>query len=67
MKKTIILMLFVLGIALCPKAVVFAEDVPEDEVPELFDSTTVQAMVWDTGTVNLDDEPDPDPEPEPSE
>jgi len=64
MKKTIIiLMLFALGITLCPQSVVFAEDTPGDEVPELFDSAAVQTMVWDTGTINLDEEPESEPEP----
>ena len=63
MKKTMaILMLFVLGLILCPAGQVFAEDAPEEEVPELFDSTA-QAAVFDMAAVNLDEEPAPEPEP----
>ncbi len=64
MKKTLILlMLFVMGIALCPRGVVFAEDIPEEDTPELFDSAT-QVTAFDIGAVNLDEEPEPEPEPE---
>ncbi len=67
MKKTLVLlMLFVLGLALCPGAAVFAEDVPEEEAPELFDRTAA-VMTFDIGTVNLDEEPQPEPAPEPAE
>lgn len=67
MKKTMIfLMLFVLGVLLCPANLVFAEDVPGEDIPELFDSTA-QTTVFDIGAVNLDDEPEPEPEPEPCE
>ena len=67
MKTTItILMLFVMGIILCPAGQVFAEDAPDGEVPELFDGTA-QVAVFDTGAVWIDEAPEPDPEPEPSE
>lgn len=69
MKKTMIFsMLFVLAILLCPASLVFAEDVPGDDMPELFDSTA-QVTTFDIGAVNLDDEPAPapDPDPEPCE
>jgi len=58
-KTTAILMLFVLGMMLCP-AGVFAEDVPDEEMPEAFG---VQK------TVALDEAPvpEPDPGPEPCE
>ena len=43
-KKIAILMLFVLGIVLCPATQVFGEDVPDEEVPELFSSTAQVAV-----------------------
>ncbi len=65
MKKfTALLMLFVLGALLCPAGQVFAEDIPEEEVPELYEGTC-QVMVFDAGSVNLTEEPEPEPEPEP--
>lgn len=67
MKKSLIfLMLFVMGIVLCSSSVALAEDPPEEETPELFDSVgTAAIMVFDIGAVNLTDEPEPEPEPEP--
>lgn len=62
MKKT--LLLLTLLMMLLPVSQVFAEDVPDGEAPEMFDSTP-QAAVFDIGAVNLDDEPEPEPEPEP--
>ena len=61
MKKSFaILMLFVMGIMLCLVGQVFAEDAPEEEIPEVF---SIQA------TVDLDEAPapEPDPGPEPCE
>ncbi len=66
MKKTLtILMLFVLGVLLMPTSQVFAEDVPDEDVPEMFDSTP--AVVFNIGTVNLTEEPEDDPEPDEAE
>ncbi len=63
MKKTIVLlMLFVLGLVLCPPSVVFAEDVPGDEAPEMYGNTAL-VTTFDIGAVNLDEEPAPEPEP----
>jgi hypothetical protein len=67
MKKTmIILMLFAVGVLLFPANQVFAEDVPDEDIPELFDSSA-QTTAFDIGTVCLDEDPVPDPEPEPCE
>jgi len=57
-------MLFVMGVTLCTNAVVFAEDVPGDEPPELYDGTA-QVSAFDIGTVDLSEDPEPEPEPDP--
>ena len=67
MKKTIIiLMLFAVCVILCPASQIFAEDVPDEDIPELFDNNS-QVTAFDTGAVCLDEEPEPEPEPEPCE
>jgi hypothetical protein len=52
-------MLFVLAVMLCPAGLVRAEDVPEEELPELFNDSA-QTAVFDVGLVNLTEEPEPD-------
>ncbi len=52
-------MLFVLAVLLCPAGLVRGEDVPEEELPELFNDSA-QTVVFDVGLVNLTEEPEPD-------
>lgn len=61
-KLLVILMICVMGIILCPKAAVLAEDAPGDEMPELY-NTADHLTVFDIGRVNLDEEPEPETEP----
>ena len=64
MKMTIILvMLLLMGIAVCPKGIVFAEEI---EPPEMTDGST-DVKVFDIGTINLKKEIKPEPEPEPDD
>lgn len=64
--KMSIWMLFVLAVLLCPAGLVRGEDVPEEELPELFNDSA-QTAVFDVSVANLTEEPEPEPEPEPDD
>lgn len=66
MKKTLILLMLFVMITLCFKTIVVAENVPGDEIPELYDNTA-QNTIYDIGAINLIEEPEPEPDPEPAE